>query len=714
MTRRELIAGLLATATVGDGVHAQVLPGAPTAVQEWYDRTMRWIQLILVESDPPEMDTDWWLDLFRRTHTDGICLSAGGICSFYPTRIPFHHRSTFMKEGDDPFGRMAEGCRKLDMTIVARTDSHSCLADAAAGHPEWLNIDENGEQRRHPSMPETRFITCALGPYNFEFMTQVHREILTKYGVDGLFCNRWQDWPRGMCYCDSCQRLFRAASGKDLPRTTDPQDPLAIRYKEWSQARLTELWHLWEGECQTINPKFRYFTNIGLDIERLAELAPTALVEQQSRGSRQPWAFGAAAKERRAFFDKKPLIGLGGVTSGARQSVTTEAEIRIWMLDAIANGLRPWILKTSAVVPDKRWVPAMEKVYNWHWRNEKYMRNEENLARVAVVFAGPPSKPTEGAAGGNAASGMYQALVERRIPFEMLNGSKLADASRLDRFKLLILPNVTELSDAQCEHLRRFVNRGGSLLATFQTSLYDGSVQRGNFGLADLFGVAFAGQVESGGDNSYMRVQVETGGHPILRGLEGAGQILNTSRHVSVRAIASFSSPPLTRIPSFPTLPMEDIWPRTAKTEIPEVYLREVSPRSRIVYFPGDIDATFANGMEPDHALLLGNAVNWAMNEAQPVTVSGSGILDVTCWCQAASMTVHMVNMTNPFMLRSAYREAIPIGPQSVRIRVPEGKTARAVRLLVSGQTPQHAQSDRSLTLTVPSIADHEVVAIDL
>jgi Hypothetical glycosyl hydrolase 6 len=131
---------------------------------EWYDRTMRWMQIILVDSDPGQFDADWWLDLFRRTHTQGICLSAGGVTCFYPTKIPFHHRSTWMKEGDDPFGQLVEGCRKLGITITARTDSHSCLDDAAAAHPEWLNIDENGRPRRHWAMPETRWVTCALGP----------------------------------------------------------------------------------------------------------------------------------------------------------------------------------------------------------------------------------------------------------------------------------------------------------------------------------------------------------------------------------------------------------------------------------------------------------------------------------------------------------------------------------------------------------------------
>jgi hypothetical protein len=76
-------------------------------------------------------------------------------------------------------------------------------------------------------------------------------------------------------------------------------------------------------------------------------------------------------------------------------------------------------------------------------------------------------------------------------------------------------------------------------------------------------------------------------------------------------------------------------------------------------------------------------------------------------------MTVHLVNMTNPMMLRAAYREAIPVGEQRVTIRLPEGRTARAVRLLASGETPRFERVANGLVVTVPSIVDHEVVAVD-
>ena len=68
--------------------------------------------------------------------------------------------------------------------------------------------------------------------------------------------------------------------------------------------------------------------------------------------------------------------------------------------------------------------------------------------------------------------GMYHALLEARIPFEMVHDA-LLEAADVDRYRVLVLPNVAALSDAQCRKLADYVARGGSLVATFETSLYD-------------------------------------------------------------------------------------------------------------------------------------------------------------------------------------------------------------------------------------------------
>src|ERR1035438_9175264 len=126
---------------------------------------------------------------------------------------------------------------------------------------------------------------------------------------------------------------------------------------------------------------------------------------------------------------------------------------------------------------------------------------------------------------------------------------------------------------------------------------------------------------------------------------------------------------------------MEKVYPRVLKTEVPQVYLRDLGP-GRVVYFPWDIDRTFWEVLSVDHFKLLRNAVTWATNEDPPVTVTGPGVLDVTVWRQKASLTVHLVNLTNPMMMKGPVRELIPISEQTVRVRLPDGTRAKRVRLL--------------------------------
>jgi hypothetical protein len=703
---------------------AAAMPAASPS--DWYDGPMRWAQLAFVEDDPGHYDLKFWLDYFRRIHADAACLSAGGCVAFYPTKVPLHYRSKFL--GDrDPFGDLVKGCRELGMNVVGRTDPHAAHQDVYDAHPDWIAVDSDGRKRRHWAYPEL-WVTCALGPYNFEFMTDVTREIMSNYKVDGIFSNRWSG--SGMCYCDHCAKNFRAFCGMDLPRTTDPRDPARRQYLVWHQERLFELWRLWDAEIKKINPHAAFLANSGggalsqLDMKTVGELAPTLFADRQARrGLTLPWASGKNAKEYRATLGRKAIAGITsvGVEEPYRwkDSVQSSPEIHIWMVDGIAQGIRPWFTKFNAKPFDKRWFPVVEDVFDWHYKHERYLRNEEPIARVAMVY----SQQTAMFYGGDRAQakledhtlGFYHALVEGRLPFEMVH-DRLLDAAHIDRYRTLILPNIAALSDAQCKQLREFVERGGSIVATHETSLYDEwGVRRADFGLGDLFGCSFDGSVEGPIQNSYLNLEKDPASgkmHPLLAGLEDAGRIINGVREVRVKPHEKGYSP-LTVVPSYPDLPMEEVYPRIAHTDIPGVYVRQVG-RGRVVYFPWDIDRTFWEVMSPDHGTLLRNAVAWATDEEPPLTVKGPGVLDVALWSQKNSVTAHLVNLTNPMMMKGPFREIIPIGAQKVRIRVPKGRKAAGAKLLVANQAVAISSRGDSIEVLVPSIKVHEVVAIDL
>jgi hypothetical protein len=695
----------------------------------WFDRPMRWAQLTLAEDDPGQYDPAFWLDYFERTHSDAACLSAGGCVAFYPTAIPLHYRSRWLGERD-AFGELAAGCRKLGMVVVARTDPHAAHQDVCDAHPDWIAVDASGQRRRHWAMPEL-WVTCALGPYNFEFMTQVTKEIVSRYNVDGVFSNRWAG--SGMCYCRHCRENFHAAAGLDLPRTDDPRYAVRRAYTEWRQQRLFDLWRLWDTEIRRIHPAACYIPNAGggalsdLDMKTVGALAPILFADRQARsGLMAPWANGKNAKEYRSTMGNKPVGGIFsvGVEEPYRwkDSVQSGPEIRLWALDGIANGLRPWFTKFSGTLRDRRWLPVVEDLYGWHYRNERYLRQERSLARVGLVY----SQQTAQYYGGEHARqkvedhalGYYQALVEARIPFEMVN-DQLLDAGHTAALKVLVFPNIAALSERQCGQIREFVARGGGLVATYETSLFDERGQRRlDFGLTDLFGATFdssGGGIDPRMQNSYLRLESDprTGRrHPVLAGLEDAERIINGVSRVHTRRRAGIHAP-LTLIPSYPDLPMEEVFPRVPKTDIAELHVSEAGP-GRVVYFPWDIDRSFWEILAVDHGLLLRNAVDWAGNEPRPVTVTGPGVLDVTVWRQKDSMTVHLVNLTNPMMMKGPLREFIPTPPQRVAVRLPDGARANKVQLLVSGADPQEAEANGALTLTLAGILDHEVIAIDL
>jgi len=734
-SRRDFVKGsalaassCLLPANAENGLLAQANEAQRAApeVQGWYNRPMRWAQLAFVEDDPGNYDQQFWLDYFRRIRADAACLSAGGVVAFYPTQLPLQQRSPWL--GDrDAFGDLAKGCRALGMNVVARTDSHACWQKVYDEHPDWIRVDASGNKVRHPSDPRY-WETCALGPYNIEFMTSVHEEIMRMYKPDGIFTNRWAG--SGMCYCEHCLQNFRDATGLDLPRTANPQDPARKQYIVWRQQRLFDVWRLWNEKIRAINPGASYIANAGggalsdLDMKTIGELAPTLFADRQSRrGLMAPWANGKNGKEYRSTMGGKAIAGMFSVGIDDehrwKDSVQSGDEIRMWAADGMAQGLRPWFIKFNAKPIDRRWLPVVEEIFQWHYANERYLRDIRPVARVGLVYS---QQSAWFYAGEDArqkidepALGFYQALVEARIPFEMVN-DRCLDDEHLAPFRSLILPNIAALSDAQCASLRGFVERGGGLAATYETSLYDEwGVRRNDFGLGGLFGASYAGRVDQNMLNSYLSLEkdpAQDGYHPLLSGFEDAVRIINAIDQVDAAPVGVDQFMPLRIVPSYPDLPMESVFTRPGGTHRPGVYLRQFG-KGRVAYFPGDIDRTFWQVLSTDHGKLLRNAVEWVTNEPAPVTIQGKGVLDIAVWEHKDFMTVHLVNLTNPMMLKAPVREIIPISKQTISLCIPTGRRVGRVRLLTAArEVPFRAEGDR-VEFEVPSINLHEVAAVD-
>jgi hypothetical protein len=132
-----------------------------------------------------------------------------------------------------------------------------------------------------------------------------------------------------------------------------------------------------------------------------------------------------------------------------------------------------------------------------------------------------------------------------------------------------------------------------------------------------------------------------------------------------------------------------------------------------VAYFPGDIDRSFWQVMCADHGRLLGNTIRWALNEEPLVKIDGPGVIDVTVWKQEKSMTVHLVNLTNPMLMKGPFRELIPVAAKAT-VKTPLGFTVTGVKLLMSGQKVTYKNEGGLLMIDIPRIDDHEIIGIDL
>ncbi len=266
MSRRDFLqvtAGASALGSLGfapPGSHpAQAPLGAP-ATDGWFDRPMRWVQLTLVENDPGRFDPKFWLDYFRRLHADAATSERRRHRRVLPDRdapapsqrVARRRAIRSARSSPDAARSACASSRAPIRTRSARTSGRRI----PTGSPSTAT----GEPRRHWANPEL-WVTCALGPYNFDFMDQVHREIVTKYRVDGIFANRWAP-QGGDCYCVHCQQNFTRGDGaRSAADHRLRRDPARRAFLEWRKARLTELWKHWDATVRAVNPDARFIPN---------------------------------------------------------------------------------------------------------------------------------------------------------------------------------------------------------------------------------------------------------------------------------------------------------------------------------------------------------------------------------------------------------------------------------------------------------------------
>jgi hypothetical protein len=764
-TRREFIkktAGIAAAAAAGaNGFPATVSErrrkGDSDQKTPWYRRTYRWGQTNINEKDPTRYDIAWWRDYWKRTQVQGVIINAGGIVAYYPSRFPLHRRAEFL--GDrDLYGDLAKAAHEDGLAVLARMDSNRAAEDFYRAHPDWFAVDGGGR----PYMTGDLHVACVNGPYYEEWIPGILREIIERTHPEGITDNSWSGLGRGsICYCDNCARKFREATKVDLPRQKDWNSPAYRAWIGWSYARRLAIWDLNNRitkaaggpDCLWIGMNSGSVSGQAgslRDYKEICKRAEIIMLDHQARSDATGFQHnGDAGKMIHGLLGWEKLIpeSMAMYQNGKptfRLSAKPAAEARMWMVAGFAGGIQPWWHHVGAYHEDRRTYRTAEPLLRWHKANEQYLVNRRPVASVGVVW----SQQNSDFYGRDNADelvelpyrGIVQALIRARIPYLPVHVDHIEREA--PNLALLILPNFGAMSESQCASVRRFVERGGGLIATGESSRYDEwGDPRSDFALADLFGAHIpaerrkpAGSIRRWAAetaHTYLRLRPELRAgvygpkagdepppsgkrHEILQGFEET-DILPFGGMLEALPTEPQAVVPMTFIPSFPVYPPEAAWMREPSTDIPALVLNEAAKgsRGRVAFLPADLDRRFGRDNLPDHGNLLANLVRWASGGNIPLKVEGAGLVDCHLYRQPGRFIMHVVNLTSAGTWRAPVNELIAVGPLRIRVCLPEDVRGKTMNLLVSQQKPPLKIAQGWAALELRSVLDHEVVVIE-
>lgn len=674
----------------------------------WTHNIRRLGQLNMTEHDPVALNVEEWAGYWASLKVDAVLVSVTGILAFYQTKVPFHRKGKYLGQRDF-FGECCAAAKKRGMKVIARMSPDLNWQDAVDAHPEWFQRDPQGSAVHHTEDPRL-FRTCMFSTYMTDYMPAIMREINSLYDVDGHFTNAWPPLGRmPVCNCGVCRRL---------PRSGTPA------YWDKFNERVLYLWKLYDSVAKEKKPSSFYFGNLGggirsgPNLKMLGEVCEWFQADNQGRGGDDSPIWGCALQGRVCSAIQKGKMSTnvtGAWSTGGvrwRNAAKSPAEARMWMDQSLASGMVPYyhfIGGETGMGEDRRWMPPGREYFAWTARHDRHFVNRRSIANLGVVMGQRTHlfyNPPRGVSMSQYMDGLYYALLEGRFLFDFVHEDNLDDAN-LRKYAALLLPNTALLSDQQCRQIADYVNAGGSLLATFESSMYDERGQRrSDFGLADVFGIHAAGNViGTTGNAFYARIERP---HPILEGFRDTHWLPGAEYRMPV---APIEQPVLTVVPGFVAYPPELAYPMPSHTDEAAAVLREKGA-SRLAYFPGDIERTMWRSGHTDLSKLLQNTIRWVLGPDAPVSATGDGLAEAFAWETEAGFAVHVLNYTNPAAHRGWIRQFYPIGPQQVRFKLPAGRRATRVELLVAEKDISFRLTRDAIEFTIPEVRDYEVAAI--
>ena len=405
----------------------------------------------------------------------------------------------------DLFGKEVSLARGAGMSVVC----YYCLQinnQCALSHPDWGWVNEHGEQQRYRSW----YFTCLDTPYR-QYVLRMMDEIFSRYEIDELFLDsfgiQFAFYHGGgrnpFCFCKYTE---------DAWNKEHPGDPYREGFKSREGWELRYQWH-----------QKRTMTEMLDEVIKIARKYRPNLLVSLNGG---PESFPADIMEKVSFIYAEPISTSTGISIGSilmrgwgRPYYQAGIFTQYGYLDTYPGSLSRVQANARAVQNARTFIvgnaPVLSGLDGQGFSQRWFSVAKETWADLSQVdcLLGPEIEPVYSTAMlyslstrkkldsqnrpvdfRHSTKGALETLTYAGRPVESLAEFRLTPET-LSQFEVLVLPEVEVLSDAQVATIRRWVEGGGTIIASYKCGLLDENIRmRSNFPLADVFGVDYVSE----------------------------------------------------------------------------------------------------------------------------------------------------------------------------------------------------------------------------
>jgi hypothetical protein len=548
-----------------------------------------------------------------------------------------------------------------------------------------------------------------------------------KFPIDGWWLDCWT-FTLQTCWCPFCTEQFTKASGSAMPAKPDLKDAAFRKYLAWRDAAAERFFREMREAVNAARPDVHIWVNFAMGPFEGPLPFSDDVFRQVESPTVEAWLAGQMDNALATPFGIARMKGAAGGREAEIWMVPTALQWERTTTPDVEMLARIYTILTYGAVVQFPTGPGrneqMKTAFDAIKAREPWIIGAEPLRWAALVL----SNRTADFYGRNEAirkyyqevMGVFRALTEEHLPVQIVT-ERDVEEGRLADYTVAVVANGACLSGRAQDALRSFVDAGGGLVATHETSLYDDAGERlAEFGLASLLGVKYVGAEDSKGwasdrlwfenhataDDEVIRYSqwqctVSTA-KEWIGSVDWAGRALNVESAAGSEVVARRNGKGKTT-PTWPAL------------------LTRAQGKGRVAYFPLELGTSYYHTSFPYLRRWLYKALLWAANEAPPVSVNGPLNLITTYWRQPTEkrVVVHLLNdissagrRPRDAMYAAIREEVVPM--QGISVTCARATGGHGVSVQPGDKKPQVlAEKSGSCCFAMAPLAQHALVVFE-